>query len=165
MFKIILIRLKTNSFANLFLIGCPSQSKGLNSSWVGLVDNRRLYPLPQMDMSEPRMGKNWTSWSLTCVSLLFLAELGDYSEAEHSPGYLSEYSFIPNPPQDFHKEVAKHHQQHRYAETRYNTPVIWYSFLHVEAENRKLVLYVDFQHLHRHTVYYGPRLRAWFPCN
>uniref|UniRef100_A0AAX7TB47 Tyrosine-protein phosphatase n=1 Tax=Astatotilapia calliptera TaxID=8154 RepID=A0AAX7TB47_ASTCA len=40
------------------------------------------------------------------------SELGDYSEAEHSPGYLSEYSFIPNPPQDFHKEVAKHHQQH-----------------------------------------------------
>lgn len=121
MFKIILIRLETNSFANLFLIGCPSQSKGLNSSWVGLVDNRRLYPLPQMDMSEPRMGKNWTSWSLTCVSLLFLAELGDYSEAQHSPGYLSEYSFIPNPPQDFHKEVAKHHQQHRYAETPYDT--------------------------------------------
>uniref|UniRef100_A0A8C5HEX3 Tyrosine-protein phosphatase n=1 Tax=Gouania willdenowi TaxID=441366 RepID=A0A8C5HEX3_GOUWI len=33
-------------------------------------------------------------------------------ETEHSPGYLSEYCFIPNPPQDFHKEVAKHHQQH-----------------------------------------------------
>uniref|UniRef100_A0A669C7G5 Tyrosine-protein phosphatase n=1 Tax=Oreochromis niloticus TaxID=8128 RepID=A0A669C7G5_ORENI len=42
------------------------------------------------------------------------SELGDYSEAEHSPGYLSEYSFIPNPPQDFHKEVAKHHQQHSF---------------------------------------------------
>ncbi|XP_072253935.1 tyrosine-protein phosphatase non-receptor type 4 isoform X1 [Leuresthes tenuis] len=39
-------------------------------------------------------------------------ELGDYSETDHSPGYLSDYSFIPNPPQDFHKEVAKHHQQH-----------------------------------------------------
>uniref|UniRef100_A0A8D2ZV57 Tyrosine-protein phosphatase n=1 Tax=Scophthalmus maximus TaxID=52904 RepID=A0A8D2ZV57_SCOMX len=34
------------------------------------------------------------------------------SESEHSSGYLSEYCFIPNPPQDFHKEVAKHHQQH-----------------------------------------------------
>lgn len=42
------------------------------------------------------------------------AELGDYSEEEHPAGYLSEYCFIPNPPQDFHKEVAKHHQQHRY---------------------------------------------------
>ncbi|XP_040004096.1 tyrosine-protein phosphatase non-receptor type 4 isoform X2 [Xiphias gladius] len=40
------------------------------------------------------------------------SELGDYSETEHSQGYLSDYSFIPNPPQDFHKEVAKHHQQH-----------------------------------------------------
>uniref|UniRef100_A0A8D3D9K1 protein-tyrosine-phosphatase n=1 Tax=Scophthalmus maximus TaxID=52904 RepID=A0A8D3D9K1_SCOMX len=40
------------------------------------------------------------------------SELGDYSESEHSSGYLSEYCFIPNPPQDFHKEVAKHHQQH-----------------------------------------------------
>uniref|UniRef100_A0A7N6BY84 Tyrosine-protein phosphatase n=1 Tax=Anabas testudineus TaxID=64144 RepID=A0A7N6BY84_ANATE len=42
----------------------------------------------------------------------FVAELGDYSETEHSSGYLSDYCFIPNPPQDFHKEVAKHHQQH-----------------------------------------------------
>uniref|UniRef100_A0A3B5B4H5 Tyrosine-protein phosphatase n=1 Tax=Stegastes partitus TaxID=144197 RepID=A0A3B5B4H5_9TELE len=42
------------------------------------------------------------------------SELGDYSETEHNPGYLSEYCFIPNPPQDFHKEVSKHHQQHRY---------------------------------------------------
>uniref|UniRef100_A0A8C5HGC0 FERM domain-containing protein n=1 Tax=Gouania willdenowi TaxID=441366 RepID=A0A8C5HGC0_GOUWI len=33
-------------------------------------------------------------------------------QSTHSPGYLSEYCFIPNPPQDFHKEVAKHHQQH-----------------------------------------------------
>ncbi|MEQ2204184.1 Tyrosine-protein phosphatase non-receptor type 4, partial [Xenoophorus captivus] len=40
------------------------------------------------------------------------SELGDYNEAEHSPGYLSDFCFIPNPPQDFHKEVSKHHQQH-----------------------------------------------------
>uniref|UniRef100_A0A087XMM3 protein-tyrosine-phosphatase n=1 Tax=Poecilia formosa TaxID=48698 RepID=A0A087XMM3_POEFO len=40
------------------------------------------------------------------------SELGDYNEAEHSSGYLSEFCFIPNPPQDFHKEVSKHHQQH-----------------------------------------------------
>ncbi|KAJ3592137.1 hypothetical protein NHX12_007266 [Muraenolepis orangiensis] len=40
------------------------------------------------------------------------SELGDYSEGEHVPGYLSEFFFIPSPPQDFHKEVTKHHQQH-----------------------------------------------------
>ncbi|XP_078119410.1 tyrosine-protein phosphatase non-receptor type 4 [Sander vitreus] len=40
------------------------------------------------------------------------SELGDYSETEHTAGYLSEFCFMPNPPQDFHKEVAKHHQQH-----------------------------------------------------
>ncbi|XP_048038717.1 tyrosine-protein phosphatase non-receptor type 4b isoform X1 [Megalobrama amblycephala] len=40
------------------------------------------------------------------------AEVGDYSHSEHLPGYLSEYSFIPNPPQDFEKEVAKLHQEH-----------------------------------------------------
>ncbi|XP_036964864.1 tyrosine-protein phosphatase non-receptor type 4 isoform X2 [Acanthopagrus latus] len=40
------------------------------------------------------------------------SELGDYSETEHTAGYLSEYCFISNPPQDFHKEVSKHHQQH-----------------------------------------------------
>ncbi|XP_024142835.1 tyrosine-protein phosphatase non-receptor type 4 [Oryzias melastigma] len=40
------------------------------------------------------------------------SELGDYNEAEHSSGYLSDFCFIPTPPQDFHKEVSKHHQQH-----------------------------------------------------
>uniref|UniRef100_A0A8C2CUJ4 protein-tyrosine-phosphatase n=1 Tax=Cyprinus carpio TaxID=7962 RepID=A0A8C2CUJ4_CYPCA len=35
------------------------------------------------------------------------SELGDYSHSEHLPGYLSEYSFIPNPPQDFEKEVSE----------------------------------------------------------
>uniref|UniRef100_A0A671VS96 Tyrosine-protein phosphatase n=1 Tax=Sparus aurata TaxID=8175 RepID=A0A671VS96_SPAAU len=57
------------------------------------------------------------SGALTCqpVSLslsIRVAELGDYSETEHTAGYLSEYCFISNPPQDFHKEVSKHHQQH-----------------------------------------------------
>uniref|UniRef100_A0AAY4CNU7 Tyrosine-protein phosphatase n=1 Tax=Denticeps clupeoides TaxID=299321 RepID=A0AAY4CNU7_9TELE len=40
------------------------------------------------------------------------SELGDYSHSEHLPGYLSEYSFIPTPPQDFEKEITKLHQQH-----------------------------------------------------
>uniref|UniRef100_A0A7N8Y3H9 Tyrosine-protein phosphatase n=1 Tax=Mastacembelus armatus TaxID=205130 RepID=A0A7N8Y3H9_9TELE len=56
------------------------------------------------------------------------SELGDYSETEHSPGYLSDYCFIPNPPQDFHKEVAKHHQQHRYTEIYTNTSMTTYIF-------------------------------------
>ncbi|XP_029112602.1 tyrosine-protein phosphatase non-receptor type 4-like isoform X1 [Scleropages formosus] len=46
------------------------------------------------------------------ASFAVQSELGDYSHADHLPGYLSEYCFIPNPPQDFEKEVAKHHQQH-----------------------------------------------------
>lgn len=45
---------------------------------------------------------------MLCVA----AELGDYSQSEQSPDYLSEYNFIPNPPEDFEKEVAKLHQQH-----------------------------------------------------
>ncbi|XP_041724933.1 tyrosine-protein phosphatase non-receptor type 4 isoform X1 [Coregonus clupeaformis] len=40
------------------------------------------------------------------------SELGDYSDSEHAPGYLSEFCFIPNPPHGFDKEVTKHHQQH-----------------------------------------------------
>uniref|UniRef100_A0A8C7L2Z1 Tyrosine-protein phosphatase n=1 Tax=Oncorhynchus kisutch TaxID=8019 RepID=A0A8C7L2Z1_ONCKI len=40
------------------------------------------------------------------------SELGDYSDSEHAPGYLSQFCFIPNPPQGFDKEVTKHHQQH-----------------------------------------------------
>lgn len=40
------------------------------------------------------------------------SELGDYNHSEHMPGYLSEYFFIPNQPQDFEKETSKLHQQH-----------------------------------------------------
>ncbi|KAJ8247092.1 hypothetical protein GJAV_G00258640 [Gymnothorax javanicus] len=46
------------------------------------------------------------------ASFAVQSELGDYSHSEHLPGYLSEYCFVQNPPQDFEKEVAKHHQQH-----------------------------------------------------
>lgn len=53
-------------------------------------------------------------WKLNASSVLFdSAELGDYREAENPPSYLSEFCFIPNQPQGFEKEVAKHHQQHR----------------------------------------------------
>lgn len=41
------------------------------------------------------------------------SELGDYSHSEHLPGYLADFSFIPNQPLDFEKEIAKLHQQHR----------------------------------------------------
>ncbi|XP_053554063.1 tyrosine-protein phosphatase non-receptor type 4 [Bombina bombina] len=41
------------------------------------------------------------------------SELGDYSISEHLPGYLADISFIPNQLQDFVKEIAKLHQQHR----------------------------------------------------
>ncbi|XP_056391173.1 tyrosine-protein phosphatase non-receptor type 4 [Hyla sarda] len=41
------------------------------------------------------------------------SEIGDYSDSEHLPGYLEDFSFIPNQPLDFEKEIAKLHQQHR----------------------------------------------------
>ncbi|XP_075037226.1 tyrosine-protein phosphatase non-receptor type 4 [Mixophyes fleayi] len=41
------------------------------------------------------------------------SELGDYSHSDHLPGYLADYSFIPNQLLDFEKEIAKLHQQHR----------------------------------------------------
>nr|XP_042113933.1 tyrosine-protein phosphatase non-receptor type 4 isoform X5 [Peromyscus maniculatus bairdii] len=46
------------------------------------------------------------------ASFAVQSELGDYNQSENLPGYLSDYSFIPNQPQDFEKEVAKLHQQH-----------------------------------------------------
>ncbi|KAF5910874.1 hypothetical protein HPG69_004965 [Diceros bicornis minor] len=42
----------------------------------------------------------------------FDTELGDYNQSDNLPGYLSDYSFIPDQPQDFEKEIAKLHQQH-----------------------------------------------------
>ncbi|XP_021488924.1 tyrosine-protein phosphatase non-receptor type 4 isoform X2 [Meriones unguiculatus] len=46
------------------------------------------------------------------ASFAVQSELGDYSQSENLPGYLSDYSFIPNQPQDFEKEIAKFHQLH-----------------------------------------------------
>ncbi|XP_063646435.1 tyrosine-protein phosphatase non-receptor type 4 isoform X6 [Pan troglodytes] len=46
------------------------------------------------------------------ASFAVQSELGDYDQSENLPGYLSDYSFIPNQPQDFEKEIAKLHQQH-----------------------------------------------------
>ncbi|XP_052592699.1 tyrosine-protein phosphatase non-receptor type 4 isoform X4 [Peromyscus californicus insignis] len=46
------------------------------------------------------------------ASFAVQSELGDYNQSENLSGYLSDYSFIPNQPQDFEKEVAKLHQQH-----------------------------------------------------
>lgn len=49
---------------------------------------------------------------LWLLSFHVIAELGDYNQSENLPGYLSDYSFIPDQPQDFEKEIAKLHQQH-----------------------------------------------------
>ncbi|XP_035879507.1 tyrosine-protein phosphatase non-receptor type 4 isoform X3 [Phyllostomus discolor] len=46
------------------------------------------------------------------ASFAVQSELGDFSQSENLPGYLSDYSFIPNQPQDFENEIAKLHQQH-----------------------------------------------------
>ncbi|XP_066202660.1 tyrosine-protein phosphatase non-receptor type 4 isoform X4 [Saccopteryx leptura] len=46
------------------------------------------------------------------ASFAVQSELGDYNQSENLTGYLSDYSFIPNQPQDFEKEIAKLHQQH-----------------------------------------------------
>ncbi|XP_045431682.1 tyrosine-protein phosphatase non-receptor type 4 isoform X5 [Pipistrellus kuhlii] len=46
------------------------------------------------------------------ASFAVQSELGDYNQSENLPGYLSDYSFIPNQPQDFEKDIAKLHQQH-----------------------------------------------------
>ncbi|XP_014403411.1 PREDICTED: tyrosine-protein phosphatase non-receptor type 4 isoform X7 [Myotis brandtii] len=46
------------------------------------------------------------------ASFAVQSEFGDYNQSENLPGYLSDYSFIPNQPQEFEKEIAKLHQQH-----------------------------------------------------
>lgn len=46
------------------------------------------------------------------ASYIVQSELGDYSETEHLPGYLSDLRFLPRQGLDFEKEVAKLHKQH-----------------------------------------------------
>ncbi|XP_057361688.1 tyrosine-protein phosphatase non-receptor type 4 isoform X5 [Manis pentadactyla] len=52
------------------------------------------------------------STAVLLASFAVQSELGDYNQSENLPGYLSDYSFIPNQPQDFEKEIAKLYQQH-----------------------------------------------------
>uniref|UniRef100_A0A8C8SPR9 Tyrosine-protein phosphatase n=1 Tax=Pelusios castaneus TaxID=367368 RepID=A0A8C8SPR9_9SAUR len=49
---------------------------------------------------------------ITIFPFNLVAEVGDYNHSENLPGYLSDYSFIPNQPQDFEKEIGKLHHQH-----------------------------------------------------
>ena len=45
---------------------------------------------------------------------VFVAELGDYNSEEYRENYLSECQFIPNQTEEFEKQVADLHKQHRY---------------------------------------------------
>ncbi|XP_006529318.1 tyrosine-protein phosphatase non-receptor type 4 isoform X3 [Mus musculus] len=70
-------------------------------------------------VSDPnKLQEEYTRLSCPCNTAALLAsfavqsELGDYNQSENLAGYLSDYSFIPNQPQDFEKEIAKLHQQH-----------------------------------------------------
>ena len=55
----------------------------------------------------------------------YLAELGDFNPDEHREGYLSEFRFIPNQDEEFEKEVAKHHQSHRWeTDFEYRSPQV-----------------------------------------
>ncbi|XP_062466958.1 tyrosine-protein phosphatase non-receptor type 3 isoform X5 [Pezoporus occidentalis] len=48
----------------------------------------------------------------TAVALFREAQLGDYNAAVHHPGYLSNYSFIPEQNKDFLTKVESLHEQH-----------------------------------------------------
>ncbi|ESO98502.1 hypothetical protein LOTGIDRAFT_142880, partial [Lottia gigantea] len=41
------------------------------------------------------------------------SELGDYNPDEHKEGYLMGYVFVPNQTEDFERQVAEKHKQHR----------------------------------------------------
>lgn len=41
------------------------------------------------------------------------SEMGDFNPDEHIDGYLSEFRFVPNQNEDFEKEVAQHHKNHK----------------------------------------------------
>ena len=49
------------------------------------------------------------TWTLTPV--LFVAELGDFDASRHSPGYVSEFRFIPNQTREVEVKVAELHQR------------------------------------------------------
>ena len=48
------------------------------------------------------------------MKIFVTAELGDFNPDEHRDGYLSEFRFVPAQDEEFEKEVAKHHQSHRF---------------------------------------------------
>ncbi|XP_026872433.1 tyrosine-protein phosphatase non-receptor type 4b isoform X2 [Electrophorus electricus] len=92
------------SFRVKFFVGDPSK---LQEEYT-----RYLYFLQlKQDILSGRLPCPQSTAALL-ASYAVQAELGDYSQSEHSSGYLSEFTFISNPPEDFEKEVAKLHQQH-----------------------------------------------------
>lgn len=50
--------------------------------------------------------------------MLFLAELGDFNEVIHCPGYVSEFMLVPNQTLDFENRVAEIHKTLRYRSLR-----------------------------------------------
>ena len=51
---------------------------------------------------------------LNLISLVIVAELGDFNPEEHKDRYLSEFRFLPSQSPEFENEVSLLHKQHRY---------------------------------------------------
>lgn len=106
------------------LVGRSGGAAGLNI-WLWLLASALHFQMPARKLESSQSGTSMGK-RIRCALRLFsrthtpghnvrscvAAELGDYNQSEQSPDYLSEYSFIPEPPEDFEKEVAKLHQQH-----------------------------------------------------
>ena len=45
--------------------------------------------------------------------LLISAELGDYADEEHKPGYASQYRYVPNQTEQFEAKVESLHRRHQ----------------------------------------------------
>ncbi|XP_069051113.1 tyrosine-protein phosphatase non-receptor type 3 isoform X1 [Lepisosteus oculatus] len=74
---------------------------------------RHLYFLQlKNDIQEGRLSCPLSS-AVVLASYAVQSELGDHSDSEHQPGYLSEFRFIPEQDEDFLTKVESLHEQHR----------------------------------------------------
>ena len=45
------------------------------------------------------------------ILFLFLAELGDYDTQRYSPGYISEFRFVPNQTEELEERISAYHRR------------------------------------------------------
>jgi hypothetical protein len=65
--------------------------------------------------------KNFVSINIITLKLVFVAELGDYDLAEHSPELVSEFRFVPIQTEEMELAIFEKWKEYRYLSFDYTS--------------------------------------------